>query len=96
MHAEEIGPGRLRIRLQCGQCGAWRRATGHGADLERHERALRRDRTRLGNQAVRLAAHETQRRRAEFLRVLRSEVVGPDDFIARARPASSVHRRGDA
>jgi len=83
--AEELAPGRLRLHMQCGQCGVWRRAAVSDADLERHERALERDRRRLGSQALRLAARRARRGRGEFRRALRSEIVGADDFVARAR-----------
>ena len=89
--SEELGPDKRHIRLQCGQCGVWRTTIGDDAELERHERAVERDRTR----AQRLDARRLRRSRDEFVRALRNEVVGPDDFLARTG-APSVRRRGAA
>jgi ribosomal protein S27AE len=89
--AEEIDADQLSIRVQCGQCGVWRRTTGTEAELERYERMVRRDRRRLGTQALRLAARRLRRSQSDFLRALRREVVGADDFLARAAP--TVQRR---
>src|SRR4051794_41907130 len=48
---EDLGSGRVRIAVQCGQCGVWRRTVTRDARLDRHERALRRDRRRMGDLA---------------------------------------------
>lgn len=83
--AEEAGSGRVRLGVQCGQCGTWRRAVASEPDVEAYERALKRDRRRIGDDAVRLVRKRARRDLEAFVRALRYEVRGADDFLARAR-----------
>jgi hypothetical protein len=87
--AEEVGGGLVRLQLQCGQCGIWRRGVARAAEIEAYERALARDRRRIGDEAVRLVRERARRELDAFVRALRSEVVGADDFLARARRSLS-------
>ena len=42
------------VRLQCGQCGAWRRVVVPREDLDRHARRVERDRHEMETHALRL------------------------------------------
>jgi hypothetical protein len=86
--AEELGGGLVTVRLQCGQCGTWRRGLATTRDVEVHERALERDRREIG----RLVRRRSRREVEAFARVLQSEIVGADDFLSRARPTASRGR----
>lgn len=83
--AEELDGGRVRLQLQCGQCGTWRRALASASDIAAYGRALQRDQRRLGDEAFRLVRLRLRRDLAAFSRTLRWDVVGAEDFLARAR-----------
>jgi hypothetical protein len=62
-------------------------------DVEAYERALTRERRRLGGEAARLLRRRARRDGDAFARALRREVVGADDFLARAgRRGASLPR----
>jgi hypothetical protein len=83
--AEQLESGWLRMRLECGQCGIWRRSVVGVAKVDAYERAVRRDRRRISDDAARLVRRRARRDLAGFVRALRREVVGAEDFLARAR-----------
>jgi hypothetical protein len=76
----------VRAELECGQCGTWRRLAIDRAAQQAHARRLGRHAQRMGG---RLRQLETERRGHEcdaFLSLLHTEIVGPEDFLARTRP----------
>jgi hypothetical protein len=50
----------VRIELQCGQCGTWRRLVAPEAESRRHRRGVERQLRRIRNEAARLASHRAQ------------------------------------
>jgi hypothetical protein len=83
--AEALAGGLVLLRLQCGQCGTWRRSVATLAESQAHERAVGRDRRRIGDEETRLVRRRARRELEAFAHALRREVTGPDDFLIRAR-----------
>jgi hypothetical protein len=81
---EALAGGLVLLRLQCGQCGTWRRSVATMAESEAHERAVGRDRRRIGVEETRLVRRRARRDLEAFTHALRREVTGPDDFVIRA------------
>ena len=52
----------VRVVMQCGQCGTWRRLERTPAEQRSHDRQLKRDQRRIRSQMVRLEAHAGRRR----------------------------------
>jgi hypothetical protein len=75
-----------RIKLQCGQCAAWRRLEVPASAFGSHDRRVRRARRRIAADADRLCARRRRAELAAFKRALRVEIKGADDFIDRTRP----------
>ena len=91
--AERLDSGWLRMRLECGECGIWRRSVVGVAKVDAYDRAVRRDRRRISDHAARLGSRRARRDLAGFVRALRREVVGAEDFLARARRCGRDPRR---
>jgi ribosomal protein S27AE len=85
--ASQIDGVRADARLQCGQCDAWRQIDVPREALVRHDRQVERDRHDIDTQAVRLECDEARADFQAFAEVLRSEIAGPDDFLALTRAA---------
>jgi ribosomal protein S27AE len=84
------------VRVQCGQCGIWRRVVTTHPQVRRLGRRLERDRRRIGACALRLARARIRLDLQAFARTLREQIVGADDFLAltrrRGRPSSPSAR----
>jgi hypothetical protein len=52
----------VRVVMQCGQCGTWRRLTRTPAEQRSHDRRLKRDQRRIRSELVDLEAHAGVRR----------------------------------
>jgi hypothetical protein len=76
----------VRVRVQCGQCGAWRRLRTHREWFHGHTRAVARDKRRIARDARRLDRRRAVAELRGFAAVLRSEIVSADDFLARTAP----------
>ena len=76
----------VRVDVQCGQCGAWRRLRTRRERLYGHTRAVARDKRRIERDASRLARRRAVAELEGFAAVLRSEIVGAEDFLARTTP----------
>jgi hypothetical protein len=83
--AETAQLGQLRVSLQCGQCGTWRRVLTDGIDQRAHARRLERDRRGIRTDMLRLEAERRWLDMRAFIALLRSEIVGAEDFLARTR-----------
>jgi hypothetical protein len=73
------------VRLQCGQCGIWRQLVTTNTDLRGFARRLEHDRRVISSCAVRLTREATRRDVHAFIRLLRQQISGPDDFLAATR-----------
>jgi len=76
----------VRVAVQCGQCGAWRRLRTHREWFHGHTRAVARDKRRIARDARRLDHRRAVAELRGFAAVLRSEIVSADDFLARTAP----------
>ena len=95
----DIGGSRVRLRLECGQCGVRRGLVTTETDMRRLARRLRHHRRVIGACAVWMTRARTRDEFAGFARTLREDVVGAEDFLAltrRRRPALGGNGRGEA
>ena len=82
----------VRVHVQCGQCGAWRRLRTRREWLHGHTHALARDKRRIAKDARSLARRRAVAELRGFAAVLRSEIVSADDFLARTTPPRPLPR----
>jgi ribosomal protein S27AE len=85
--ASQVDGVRAEVRLQCGQCDAWREVVVPQEALLRYDRQVERDRRDIDTQAERLECDDARADVEAFTEVLRSEIAGPDDFLALTRAA---------
>ncbi len=76
----------VQVRVQCGQCGTWRRLRIPRERLHGHTRVVARHKRRIARDARRLARRRAVDELRGFAAVLRSEIVSADDFLRRTRP----------
>jgi hypothetical protein len=80
----------VRVHVQCGQCGAWRRLRARRERQHGHTRAVARDKRRIEKDARRLARRRAVAELRGFAAVIRAEIVSADDFLARTTPPRSL------
>jgi hypothetical protein len=96
--AERLRFADAQVSLQCGQCGVWRRLVVNQADQRAHTRRLARDRRRIRGSLLRLEGRRREHEMRAFIRRLRSEIAGAEDFLAITCPPPGVrpgHRPHD-
>jgi hypothetical protein len=81
--------------LQCGQCGTWRRMQTCRSSEHAHGRRVQRDRDRIRALVRQLEAERRVHDVHAFIRLLHTEIVSADDFLAGTRPPASRRRRPD-
>jgi transcription elongation factor Elf1 len=96
-HAQ-VGATTSRVAVQCGQCGLRRRVVVDDTDRDANHRRLQRDRRAMDRQLRRLEADRRAFEIHGFIALLRSDVGGPDDFLAHTRAPTTPQARapGDA
>ncbi|WP_028060624.1 hypothetical protein [Candidatus Solirubrobacter pratensis] len=78
----------VEVRIECGQCGIARRLVVARGDLCDLVRRLERDRRAIGGYAVVMTRARTRSDFEGFMRELRDDIVGADDFMALTGPRS--------
>jgi hypothetical protein len=91
--SEEVDVIRMRVALQCGQCGLWRRFDVTRCDQSSHSRRLERDRRQMRKTMRRLESARRTLDFGAFVAVLHSDIDGAEDFLAMTRPPRAYARR---
>ena len=75
----------VRAVVRCGQCGTWRRLLTTRSEQEAHEHRLEQHRGYIREGVGRLDAERSVYEIGAFITVLRSDIAGAEDFLARTR-----------
>src|SRR4051794_4841125 len=90
--AERSGIAETTVALQCGQCCTWRRLVVNENDERAHVRRLKRDQRQIRRLMLRLEAERRAFEVQAFIALLRSQIVGAQDFLAATRPPARARR----
>jgi hypothetical protein len=82
---ERIDAIQVRAVVRCGQCGTWRRLLTTRTEHEAHEHRVEQHRGSIREGIGRLEAERSTYEIGTFITVLRSDIAGADDFLARTR-----------
>jgi hypothetical protein len=75
----------VRAAVRCGQCGTWRRVMTTRAEQEAHAHRLDLHRRYIREGVGRLDAERSADEIDAFIALLRSDIAGAEDFLARTR-----------
>ena len=78
----------VRAEVRCGQCGTWRRVLTTRAEQEAHAQRLELHRSSIRERVGHLEAERSANEIGEFIALLRSDIAGAEDFLARTRAYS--------